>query len=130
MTGAPYLPGFGRCGIPQLSTGHSLLQQVLMLMVICTLHTLEPRFVESHICQNRADVGHPSFVTEQALRNAGLIVLRSVHPEARPVGSVIPVDAVAVGAHRSPNRVSIPVRRQGALSVDLPACVATRLVAQ
>src|SRR5450631_1891206 len=25
MTGAPYLPGFGRCGIPLLSTGHSLL---------------------------------------------------------------------------------------------------------
>jgi len=23
MTGAPYLPGFGRCGIPRLSTGHS-----------------------------------------------------------------------------------------------------------
>src|ERR1700732_1479598 len=70
MTGAPYLPGFGRCGIPRLSTGHSLLQQVLMLMVICTLHTQEPRFVESHICQNRADVGHPSFVTGQAVRNA------------------------------------------------------------
>jgi hypothetical protein len=47
------------------------MQQVLMLMVICTLHTQEPRFVESHICQNRADVGHPSFVTEQAVRNAG-----------------------------------------------------------
>jgi len=25
MTGAPYLPGFGRCGIPRLSTAHSLL---------------------------------------------------------------------------------------------------------
>src|SRR5450432_2634565 len=25
MTGAPYLPGFGRCGIPRLSTGHTLL---------------------------------------------------------------------------------------------------------
>src|ERR1700759_3544638 len=25
MTGAPYLPGFGRCGIPRLSAGHSLL---------------------------------------------------------------------------------------------------------
>src|ERR1700755_1990301 len=73
MTGAPYLPGFGRCGIPRLSTGHSLLQRVLMLMVICTLHTQEPRFVEPHICQNRADVGHPSFVTDQAVRNAGLL---------------------------------------------------------
>src|ERR1700756_3296972 len=70
MTGAPHLPGFGRCGIPRLSTGDSLLQQVLMSLVICTLHTQEPRFAESHICQNRADVGHPSFVTEQAVRNA------------------------------------------------------------
>src|SRR5579859_3701248 len=25
MTGAPHLPGFGRCGIPRLCTGHSLL---------------------------------------------------------------------------------------------------------
>jgi hypothetical protein len=29
-----------------------------------TLHTQEPRFVESHICQNRADMGHPSVVTD------------------------------------------------------------------
>jgi hypothetical protein len=42
-----------------------------MLMVIYTLHTQGPRFVESHICQNRADMGHPSSVTEQAVRNAG-----------------------------------------------------------
>ncbi len=42
-----------------------------MLMVIYTLHTQGPRFVESHICQNRADMGHPSFVMEQAVRNAG-----------------------------------------------------------
>ena len=26
MTGAPYLPGFGRCGIPRLSTGYALQQ--------------------------------------------------------------------------------------------------------
>jgi len=39
--------------------------------IICTLRTQEPRFVESHICQNRADVGHPSFVTDQAVRNTG-----------------------------------------------------------
>ena len=25
--------------------------------------------VESHICQNRADMGHPCFVTDQAVRN-------------------------------------------------------------
>ena len=46
-------------------------QRVLMLMVIYTLHTQGPRFVVSHICQNRADMGHPSFVTQQAVRNAG-----------------------------------------------------------
>ena len=42
-----------------------------MLMVIYTLQTQGPRFVESHICQNRADMGHPSFVTEHAVRYAG-----------------------------------------------------------
>ena len=42
-----------------------------MLMFIYTLQTQGPRFVESHICQNRADMGHPSFVMEQAVRNAG-----------------------------------------------------------
>jgi len=47
--------------------GLAVARSVLMLMVICTLHTQEPRFVESHICQNRADMGHPSFVTEQAV---------------------------------------------------------------
>jgi hypothetical protein len=35
-----------------------------MLMVIYTLHTQGPRFVESHICQNRADMG-----TRHSLRN-------------------------------------------------------------
>jgi hypothetical protein len=77
-------------------------------MVICTLYTQGPRFVESHICQNRADtrisctpheatatcaafieesrmkfinanklhrksggMGHPSFVTDPAVRNSG-----------------------------------------------------------
>jgi hypothetical protein len=37
------------------------------MMVIYTLHTQGPSFVESHICQNRADMGHPSFVTQQAV---------------------------------------------------------------
>jgi len=48
-------------------------QPVLMLVVIYTLHTQGQRFVESHICPNRADMGHPSFVTEQAVRNAGQV---------------------------------------------------------
>jgi hypothetical protein len=29
------------------------------MMVIYTVHTQGPRFVESHICQNRADIGAP-----------------------------------------------------------------------
>ena len=40
-----------------------------MSMVIYTLYTQGPKFVESHICQNRADMGHPSFVTDRAVRN-------------------------------------------------------------
>jgi hypothetical protein len=46
-------------------------QRIFMSMVIYTLYTQGPKFVESHICQNRADMGHPSFVTEQAVRNSG-----------------------------------------------------------
>src|SRR5271170_639942 len=55
MTGAPYLPGFGRCGIPQTSApgcegvddhGH---QDLL------PLGSERWTAVESHICQNRAD---------------------------------------------------------------------------
>jgi hypothetical protein len=36
-----------------------------MFMVIYTLYTQGLRFVESHICQNRADMGHPSFVKDR-----------------------------------------------------------------
>ena len=39
-------------------------QQVFMSILIYALYTQGPRFVESHICQNRADMGHPSFVTD------------------------------------------------------------------
>jgi hypothetical protein len=46
-------------------------QQVFMSMVIYTLYIQGSKFVESHICQNRADMGHPSFVTDQAVRNRG-----------------------------------------------------------
>ncbi len=38
-------------------------------MVSCILYTQGPKSVESHICQNRADMGHPSFVMDQAVRN-------------------------------------------------------------
>jgi hypothetical protein len=49
----------------------TLYWQQVLIMVIYTSHTQGPRFVESHICQNRADMGHPSSVTEQAVKNAG-----------------------------------------------------------
>jgi hypothetical protein len=39
-----------------------------MSMVIYIMYTQGPKFVESHICQNRADMGHPSFVTEQVVK--------------------------------------------------------------
>jgi hypothetical protein len=39
-------------------------------MIIYTLHNQRSMSVESHICQNRADMGHPSFVTGE--REAGL----------------------------------------------------------
>ncbi len=58
-----------------------------MLMVIYTLHTQGPRFVESHICQNRADMGHPSSVMEQAVRNAGYLLC---HPDRSGADLVFP----------------------------------------
>src|SRR5271156_3952258 len=51
-------------------------------MVSYILYTQGPRFVESHICQNRADMGHPSFVTDPAVRNSG----------GRPTLAVVEVD--------------------------------------
>jgi hypothetical protein len=39
-----------------------------MSMVICTLYTQGPKFAESHICQNRADMG---IVTHLAVRYSG-----------------------------------------------------------
>ena len=59
-----------------------------------------------------------------------LIVLRSVYPEANPIGSVIPIDAVAVRADRSPYCVPIPGGCQGTFSIHLSACVVARFVAQ
>ena len=46
-------------------------QQILKSMTIDTLHSQGLRFVESHICQNRADMGHPAFVAGRAVRNLG-----------------------------------------------------------
>jgi hypothetical protein len=44
----------------------SLLQQIpTSVMIIYTLYSQRSRSVDSHICQNRADMGHPSFVTPQ-----------------------------------------------------------------
>jgi hypothetical protein len=76
--GAPYLPGFGRCGIPRLSTRQSIPATNLGAWAIRSLHSLGSAFVESHICQNRADMGHPgvplrvgSFDRKLLVRNAG-----------------------------------------------------------
>ena len=41
----------------------SLLQRIPRSMIIYTINSQRPRSAESHICQNRADMGHPSFVT-------------------------------------------------------------------
>src|ERR1700689_3520545 len=38
--GAPYLPGFGRCGIPRISTGQSVSATSLGAWAIYTLHSL------------------------------------------------------------------------------------------
>jgi hypothetical protein len=40
-----------------------LLRRIAGSMMIYTLYSQRLRSVESHICQNRADMGHPSFVT-------------------------------------------------------------------
>ncbi len=44
-------------------------QQILKSVPIYTLHSQGLRFVESHICQNRADMGHPGFVADRAVRS-------------------------------------------------------------
>src|SRR5271155_562594 len=68
MTGAPYLPGFGRWGIPRLSADRSLPATNLEVHGIDALHSQGLRFVESHICQNRADT--PNFLYAALERTA------------------------------------------------------------
>jgi hypothetical protein len=46
-------------------------QQILKSMAIYALHSQGLKFVESHICQNRADMGHPGSVADRAVRNPG-----------------------------------------------------------
>ncbi len=43
-------------------------------MAIDTLHSQGLRFVESHICQNRADMGHPGFVADRAPEKSRLMM--------------------------------------------------------
>jgi hypothetical protein len=45
-----------------------LLQRIPRSMIICTMHNQWSGSAESHICQNRADMGHPSFVTDTERR--------------------------------------------------------------
>jgi len=66
----------------------------------------------------------------QGWEKSGLIVLRSVDSNARPVGSVVPVDAVAVCGDGSSDTVPIPVGRQVPSCVHLAACVVTGLIAE
>ena len=60
-----------------------------MLMFIYTLHTQRRKFVESHICQNQADMGHPSFVREQAVRNADRWLRRSYRTPGLLFGLIV-----------------------------------------
>ena len=67
-----YLPGFGRCGIPRPSTGHSL--PATGLHVHGHLHPLHSGAEVCgipHLAKNERDMGHPSLVTDQAVRNSG-----------------------------------------------------------
>ncbi len=63
----PVLADVGFNGCPPIT----LYQQQILSMAIYALHSHRLRFVESHICQNRADMGHPRFVADRAVRNPG-----------------------------------------------------------
>ena len=58
----PVLADVGFHGCPPIT----LYQQQILSMAIYALHSQGLRFVESHICQNRADMGHPGFVADRA----------------------------------------------------------------
>ena len=60
----PVLADVGFHGCPLITLYR---QQILKSTTIYTLRRQGLRFVESHICQNRADMGHPSFVTDRDL---------------------------------------------------------------
>ena len=93
MTGAPYLPGFGRCGIPRLSTDHSLPATGLVHghRQSCTVRGRGLWGIPD-ICQNRADMGHPGIGRKTGLlRNPRLALIGSrrwVPTEACPEGRV------------------------------------------
>ena len=63
----PVLADVGFNGCPPIT----LYQQQILSMAIYALHSQGLRFVESHICQNRADMGHPGLVADRAVRNSG-----------------------------------------------------------
>ena len=82
--GAPYLPDFGRCGIPRLLIEHSSPATDLDLQSDSyTLYLQGARFVESHICQKRADMGHPGFVSGTELLPAdGHVIAKQTRASA------------------------------------------------
>jgi hypothetical protein len=57
----PVLADVGFHGYPRVTLYR---QRVFMSMVIYTLYTQGPKFVESHICQNRADT---AFIKESRM---------------------------------------------------------------
>ncbi len=63
----PVLADVGFNGCPPITP----YQQQILSMAIYALHSQGLGFVESHICQNRADMGHPGFVADRTVRNSG-----------------------------------------------------------
>jgi hypothetical protein len=66
-----YLPGFGRCGIPQTSAPECKGVDDHSHQDLLPVESDRWIAAESHICQNRADMGHPSFVTVRDLTSGG-----------------------------------------------------------
>ena len=58
----PVLADVGFHGCPPIALYQP---QIFRSMALDALHSQGLRLVESHICQNRADMGHPGFVAER-----------------------------------------------------------------
>ncbi len=58
----------------------TLYPQQILSMAIYGLHSQGLRFAESHICQNRADMGHPGLVADRAPEKARLVPVVGLIP--------------------------------------------------